>query len=63
MKRPIIDDFRGDNAHLKLSIQAIISLSDDNALVPHGIGGHARALLASAYHRLPKGKSRKKPVV
>lgn len=49
----IRDEFCGDNKHLKDSIKALISLSDDNALVPHGIGGHARNLLAACYHRLP----------
>lgn len=59
MKRPIIDHFRGDNDHLKRSIEALIRLGDDGALVPVGLCGHARALLAAAYHRLPKGKPRK----
>lgn len=41
----------------RLSIRALIELSDDGALVPHGLGGHARNMLAAAYHRL--GKKRK----
>lgn len=49
----IADDFRGDNTHLKSCINALINLSDDGALIPHGIGGHARSLLAACYHRLP----------
>lgn len=46
------DDFRGDDAHLVSCIKALISLSDEGALVPHGIGGHARALLSAAAVRL-----------
>jgi hypothetical protein len=49
----ISDEFRGDNTHLKSCINALINLSDDGALIPHGIGGHARELLAACYHRLP----------
>jgi len=52
MKRPILDDFRGDNAHLCRCIEAEINLSDRNALVPHGLGGNARALLAAALRRI-----------
>ena len=54
MMKPINDQFRGDNAHLRRSIKALIELNDDGALVPHGVGGHARALLAAAYHRIPE---------
>lgn len=50
--RPIVDEFRGDNLSLRDSIEALIELNDSNSLVPHGIGGHARTLLASCYHRL-----------
>lgn len=46
------DDFRGDDANLVSCIKALISLSDEGALVPHGIGGHARALLSAAAVRL-----------
>jgi hypothetical protein len=49
----IRDTFRGDNKLLSESIKALIELNDSNALMPHGIGGHARTLLASCYHRLP----------
>lgn len=52
VRRPIEDEFRGDNEHLRACIKALIEMNDDNALVPHGIGGHARALLAASYHRL-----------
>lgn len=47
------DDFNGDNAHLKASIKALLSMDADGVLVPHGIGGHARGLLTAAYHRIP----------
>lgn len=46
------DDFRGDDAQLVSCIKALISMSDAGALVPHGIGGHARALLSAAAVRL-----------
>lgn len=48
----IADEFRGDDASLVRSIEALIGLNDDGALVPHGIGGHARALLSAAAVRL-----------
>lgn len=48
----IEDTFNGDNEHLRASIKALISLNDSDSLVPHGLGGHARALLASSYHRI-----------
>lgn len=48
----IQDTFNGDNEHLRSCIKALIQLNDDGCLVPHGIGGHARALLASSYHRI-----------
>ena len=52
-ERPALTDtFRGDDANLIASIEALIALSDDGALVPHGIGGGARALLSSAAVRL-----------
>lgn len=50
----IEDEFRGDNALLCESIEALIRLNDDGALVPHGIGGHARCLLAACFRRLSK---------
>jgi hypothetical protein len=48
----IADTFRGDNQQLRDGIKALIGLSDEGALIPHGIGGHARTLLAACYHRL-----------
>lgn len=50
--KPITDDFNGDNEHLRRCIRALIELNDDGCIVPHGIGGHARALLSASYHRL-----------
>jgi hypothetical protein len=52
----IHDTFRGDNKLLRESIKALIELDNANALVPHGIGGHARTLLAACYLRLPNNK-------
>ena len=49
---PIEDNFNGDNEKLKESIGALIRLNDKDALTPHGIGGHARGLLAACYSRL-----------
>lgn len=46
------DTFRGDNAALVSSIKALLALDADGALVPHGIGGHARGLLEAAACRL-----------
>lgn len=46
------DTFNGGDAHLVRSIEALLSLDAKNALVPHGIGGHARGLLSAAMHRL-----------
>lgn len=46
------DEFNGDNAHLIDCIVALIYMSDAGAMVPHGIGGHARTLLAAAARRL-----------
>ena len=48
------DDFRNDNFHLIACIEALLSLDKAGAIVPHGVGGHARGLLASAAHRLAK---------
>lgn len=46
------DEFRGGDSHLISCIEALISMSDAGALVPHGIGGHARSLLSAAAVRL-----------
>lgn len=47
------DDFNGDNAHLIRSAQALLDLDAAGALVPHGIGGHARSIIESFIARLP----------
>ncbi|MDP9992030.1 hypothetical protein J2W28_001058 [Variovorax boronicumulans] len=46
------DTFRGDNAHMVRSIEALLNLDAAGAMAPHGIGGHARELLESAAVRL-----------
>lgn len=46
------DTFRGDNAHLCECIDALLSLDASGSMAPHGVGGHARALLESAATRL-----------
>lgn len=46
------DTFRGNTPHLISCIEALLHLDADGALVPHGIGGHARDLLESAATRL-----------
>lgn len=48
------DEFNGDDAKLIACIEALLSLDAKNALVPHGIGGHARGLLSAAMHRLAR---------
>lgn len=48
------DEFNGDDAKLVACIEALLSLDAKNALVPHGIGGHARGLLSAAMHRLSR---------
>lgn len=46
------DDFRGDTATLVRNIIALLELDAEGALVPHGVGGHARGLLSAAAARL-----------
>jgi hypothetical protein len=46
------DGFNGDTPHLISCIQALLDLDAAKALAPHGIGGHARALLTAAAARL-----------
>lgn len=50
--KPIEDTFRGNDERLCQCIEALIKLNDEDALVPHGVGGHAREMLVAAYHRL-----------
>jgi hypothetical protein len=47
------DGFNGDNAHLIECAKALIELDAKGALIPHGIGGHARQLLQAFIARLP----------
>ncbi|WKZ86290.1 hypothetical protein N5B55_04890 [Ralstonia pickettii] len=51
----LVDNFRGDTSNLIRSIEALICLNDEGALVPHGIGGLARSLLSAAAVRLGAG--------
>ena len=44
----IKDEFNGGDAHLIECINALLELDAAGALVPHGIGGHARGLLSAA---------------
>lgn len=46
------DTFRGDTAALIRNIDALLELDAAGALVPHGVGGHARGLLEAASVRL-----------
>ena len=46
------DEFRGDTPSLVRNIVALLELDADGALVPHGVGGHARGLLSAAAARL-----------
>ncbi|WP_245157927.1 hypothetical protein [Burkholderia multivorans] len=48
----LTDTFRGDDASLVRNIKALLDLDAEGALVPHGVGGHARALLSAAAARL-----------
>lgn len=48
----ITDEFRGDNDKLVECIGSLLRLDAKGALVPHGIGGHARRLLAASAVRL-----------
>lgn len=47
-----LDCFRGDAAALVAAMVALLKLDAAGALVPHGIGGHARTLLQAAVARL-----------
>ena len=56
------DTFRGDTTCLVQSIIALLELDAEGALVPHGIGGHARALLYAAASRLAAPTAQTVPV-
>ena len=46
------DTFRGDTAALIRNIDVLLEMDAAGALVPHGVGGHARCLLEAASVRL-----------
>ncbi|AFN39101.1 hypothetical protein G167_gp53 [Burkholderia phage BcepMigl] len=46
------DEFGGDNALLVTCIKALLDLDAAGVLVPHGVGGHARVMLAAAGARI-----------
>jgi|GEM_PF-2821860 len=46
------DTFQGDTSSLVRNILALLELDAKGALVPHGVGGHARGLLSAAAARL-----------
>jgi hypothetical protein len=46
------DNFNGDAPHLMRCIEALLELDAKGALVPHGIGSHARDLLSASAMRL-----------
>lgn len=46
------DSFNGDNGKLIGAANALLSLDEKGALVPHGIGGHAREIISALVARL-----------
>lgn len=48
----ITDSFEGDNAALVRSAKALLDLDAAGALVPHGIGGHARTIIEAFICRI-----------
>jgi hypothetical protein len=48
----LVDGFNGTDDHLIDSARALLDLDAEDALIPHGIGGHARNLLTSLCARL-----------
>jgi hypothetical protein len=57
------DNFNGDTPHLIECINALLDMGAAGALVPHGIGGHARGLLSAAAARLAAIASAPQPDV
>ena len=57
------DTFRGDDANLYASIEALLAADAEGILVPHGIGGHARTLLSACYCRLKRYEAAASPDV
>lgn len=47
------DDFSGTDAELITSAKALLELDAAGALVPHGIGGHARTIIGAFISRFP----------
>lgn len=55
----INDEYQGDTEDLRRSIHTLILLSDNGK--SNKLSGHARSIMAAAYHRLaPKKKVRNK---
>lgn len=57
------DTFRGDNDQLVSNMRALVELDKAGALVPHGIGGHARGLLSAAAARLSQHSGEVTPMM
>lgn len=57
------DNFKGGNAHLCNCIDALLDLDAKGALVPHGMGGHARTMLEAAASRLRAAPAQAEPSV
>lgn len=47
------DKFQGTDEELIQSAKALLELDASGTLVPHGIGGHARAIILAFIERLP----------
>ncbi len=50
----LFDSFRGPTTQLVECMRALVMMDVEGKVVPHGIGTHARTLLASAAHRLAR---------
>jgi len=58
LSSPPPDSFRGTDRHLIACTEALLSLDAKGALVPHGVGGHARNLLTALATRLAEANRR-----
>ncbi|MBA6091613.1 hypothetical protein H4C81_22470 [Pseudomonas monteilii] len=58
MSDTMTDGFRGDNKALIECINALLALDAKGALMPCGIGGHARSLLEASAARLSSAEAR-----
>lgn len=56
------DTFNGDTPHLVRCIDSLLSLDDAGVLRPHGLGGHARTMLAAAARRLAAAPLSAQPI-